>query len=434
MAKSPRRSFRSSARKALHQGIRRALALLPRDLRFAFYRRLVDCDPSPDPRLKLKIAETREELEACFAILHDAYVASGFMKPDPSGLRVTIYHALPTTTTLCATYDGAVVGTLSIVREGVFGFPLQSVFDLTRVRAREGHIAEISSLAVHPDFRRTGGAVMFPLMKFMYAYCTRYFDTRHLIIAVNPNRIEMYESLLMFERLQQHVVDNYDFANGAPAVGATLDLQVAPTLFKHVYGSRPPRRNLHHYFVELELPNIIYPPRRYFTTNDPVMTPALLDYFFNQRTRVFDTLDERKRALLHSIYDLPDYRAVLPPVDTRAGRGLQMRRHQRYSLRCPAHIDITLPDDGEDGVDLQVIEVSLTGFQAESKKRLPLNVLATAHVRLGVAEEATVRAQAVRFTESDFSVFYGFQITDADPAWKNCVSALESGRTYGDLH
>ncbi len=35
-------------------------------------------------------------------------------------------------------------------------------------------------------------------MKFMYEYCTTFFDTRHLVIAVNPRHIEMYESLLFF--------------------------------------------------------------------------------------------------------------------------------------------------------------------------------------------------------------------------------------------
>ncbi len=97
------------------------------------------------------------------------------------------------------------MGTLSIVREGVFGFPLQSVFDLSTLRAQPGRIAEISALAVHPTFRKTGGTVLFPLMKFMYEYCTRFFDTRHLVIAVNPNRVELYESLLFFRRLQAQV-------------------------------------------------------------------------------------------------------------------------------------------------------------------------------------------------------------------------------------
>ena len=107
---------------------------------------------------------------------------------------------------------------------GELHLALQAIFDLKAVRARGGKIAEVSALAVHPQFRKTGGAILFPLMKFMYEYCREYFDTRHIVIAVNPNKIEMYESLLFFERLQARVVDNYDFANGAPAVGATLDL------------------------------------------------------------------------------------------------------------------------------------------------------------------------------------------------------------------
>ncbi|MCU7369793.1 GNAT family N-acetyltransferase [Paucibacter sp. O1-1] len=147
---------RSSFRKKFHHGLRRLFGVLPAPARFEIYRRMVDCDPDPDARLQLKIAETREELEDCFKILHDAYVASGFMKPEPSGMRITPYHALPTTTTLCAKYDGRVVGTISMIREGVFGFPLQSVFDLEHVRAQGGQIAEISALAVHPDFRKTG--------------------------------------------------------------------------------------------------------------------------------------------------------------------------------------------------------------------------------------------------------------------------------------
>jgi len=100
-------------RKLLSGTLRKLFNFLPRERRFAVYRNFVDCDPAPNASLELKIADTKEELEACFTLLHDAYVGSKFMNPDPSGMRVTIYHALPTTTTLCAKYDGEVVGTLS---------------------------------------------------------------------------------------------------------------------------------------------------------------------------------------------------------------------------------------------------------------------------------------------------------------------------------
>ena len=146
---------------------RKLFSMLPQKRRHEVYRSFVD-RKIPNERLVLKIAESREELEACFKLLHDAYVSSGFMTPDPSGMRVTIYHALPTTTTLCAKIGDQVVGTLSLIRESAIGFPLQRIFDLTDIREKEGQIAEVSALAVHPHYRRTGGTILFPLMKFMY--------------------------------------------------------------------------------------------------------------------------------------------------------------------------------------------------------------------------------------------------------------------------
>lgn len=423
---------RSSFRKRIHQGLRRLFGVLPSSVRFAVYRLMVDCDPAPDSRLTLKIAETQEELEACFRILHDAYVSSGFMKPDPSGMRVTMYHALPTTTTLCAKYDGRVVGTISMIREGVFGFPLQSVFELEHVRAKGGNVAEISALAVHPDFRKTGGSILFPLMKFMHKYCTEFFDTRHLVIAVNPEKIELYEALLFFERLQERVVDNYDFANGAPAVGATLDLKYASEIFRLGYKGRPARKNLHKYFFQLELPNIELPQRRYFTTNDPVMTPKLLDHFFNAKSKLFEHLDDRRKSLLWSIYSLVDFRGVLPMLQGSAVQTHPLRQHQRYSISCPGEVSFDIDGIVRSFV-LNVIEVSFSGFQAESKLELHTGMTGHASINLGKGEQSRVGVHVMRRKDTEFGTFYGFKLDEADAVWRRCVSALEVGQTSTDL-
>lgn len=419
-------------RKFVHQATRRLIAALPRETRFAVYRSFVDCDPTPSDRLVLKIADSREELEACFSLLHDAYVDSGFMQPDPSGMRVTIYHALPTTTTLCAMWDGEVVGTISLIRESAFGFPLQKIFDLSAVRQKGGNLAEVSALAVHPKFRKTGGAILFPLMKFMYEYATEYFDTRHLLIAVNPNRIEMYESLLFFGRLTANVVENYDFANGAPAVGATLDLYLAPGVMARAYANKPMRKNLLAYFTKIRLANIKLPNRRYFTTNDPVLTPELLDYFFNQRTHGFASLDLRKQMLLHSIYDLPAYRSVLPDLPPQQA-GIQLRQHQRFSVKCPGRLRVDAVGASSTEFEVQVIEVSEFGFQAYAKVELPLNIWSLATVYLGKAEMSVVKALAVRDKANGFNGFYGFRVGEPDLIWKKFVNVLNQGRTHEDL-
>ena len=418
-------------RRSFNQGLRKLFAFLPRQTRFAIYRSFVACDANPDPRLVLKIAETQEELEACFRLLHDAYVSSGFMQPDPSGMRATIYHALPTTTTLCAKFDGEVVGTMSLIRESLFGFPLQAIFDLTEVRSLKGQIAEVSALAVHPKFRKTGGTILFPLMKFMYNYCTTFFDTRHLVIAVNPNRIEMYESLLFFQRLSENTVEKYDFANGAPAIGATLDLQKAPAVFEKVYGNKSLRRNLHHYFTQAVLPNIVLPGRRYFTTNDPVMTPELLDYFFNERTQVFDQLDVHKKHLLHAIYDLPAFQAVLPKIDEAQAQQVQ-RHHQRFSVKCPGILSVKI-DANQQLFTLMVVELSLPGFEVFSRAQLPLGVWGEATIELGQTERSTIKAIAVRDQSNGLHGFYAFKLAEPDLPWRKFVGAMESATTHEDL-
>lgn len=416
-------------RNALHQLARKLFALLPKAKRHNVYRSFVDCDPEPNKRLVLKIAETKEELEACFKLLHDAYVSSGFMTPDPSGMRVTIYHALPTTTTLCAKYDDQVVGTLSLIRESAIGFPLQRIFDLTSVREKEGNIAEVSALAVHPRFRRTGGTILFPLMKFMYEYCTTFFDTRHLVIAVNPRHIELYESLLFFRRLTSTVVESYDFVNGAPAVGATLDLKHAPEILRQAYADKPLRRNLYHYFKETTLPNIQIPHRRFFTTNDPVLTPKLIDYFFNQRTNVFAELSDRKKTLMHLIYDLPEYQSVLPalpdkPVDAK------VRRHQRFSVKCPARL-IGAAD--AKAIAVEVSEVSRYGFRARVGRSIPTETWLTAVIQLGTSEVSRLTVQVVQETSPNDHHYCGFRIGEPDLVWRKFVTALYEGHTHSDL-
>ena len=97
-----------------------------------------------------------------------------------------------------------------------------------------------------------------------------------------------------------------------PPSAPRLDLAEAEAKFKAVYGKRPLRRNLFDYFVRLRLQNIEFPRRKYHVTTDPVLSPEDLDHFFNQRVHVFEGLDDRRRALLWSIYDQPEYRGVLP--------------------------------------------------------------------------------------------------------------------------
>ena len=187
-----------------------------------------------------------------------------------------------------------------------------------------------------------------------------------------------------------------------------------------------------HYFFGMKLPNIDMPQRRYFTTNDPVMTPALLDHFFNKRTSGFAGLDDRKKALLWSIYNAAEYRSVLPMLDGQELPRHPLRQHQRYSMRAPA--EFVLQENGEERVFvLQIIEISLKGFQAESKLELPVGRRGSVRVQLGRFEHSRCDAEVMRTKSGDQAFFVGFRIDEADAVWRRCVGSFESGMTAHDL-
>ncbi|MBC7939831.1 MAG: PilZ domain-containing protein, partial [Chitinophagaceae bacterium] len=254
--------------------------------------------------------------------------------------------------------------------------------------------------------------------------CTRYFDTRHLLIAVNPNHIEMYESLLFFRRLTADGVDRYDFANGAPAVGATLDLQEAPGLFERAYAGKPGRRNLHRFFVHTLLPAIRFPDRPWHTSNDPVLTPALMQHFFAVRTQGFEDFDERRRRLLHSMYPGPEWARALPALTGAWASGAALRRHPRYSFKCPATFSLAV--SASRVFQGAIVEVSATGFQAHSSHPLAQGARVKVEVELGQGVVSTVVGTMARRVSGESEQLYGFAIEQSDAEWQRCVEWLET--------
>ena len=237
--------------------------------------------------------------------------------------------------------------------------------------------------------------------------------------------------MLFFKRLTATMVEKYDFVNGAPAIGATVDLKEVLDTFREHYGSKPPHRNLYAYFTQVKMPNIQFPSRRFFTTNDPVLTPELLDHFFNVQTKTFENLNERQKALLHSIYDLPAYWKILPALPDSA-EVIPIRRHQRFSVRCPARIVVATSNERQEIV-MEVIEVSRYGLQARARDPLPLNTWCDLTVQVGRSDVAHFRALALRENENGFNGFYGFRLGEPDVVWQKFVSALYRSTTYNDL-
>lgn len=343
------------------------LLKLPFFLKSRIIRRLVRFPSKIDPTLKFKVAETQEELEQAFAILHDAYVRDGLMKPHPSGLRVTKFHSLPSTTTLIAVENGTVVGTVSLVRRNSFGLPLESIFSIDHL-TNGNRVAEVSSLAIKNGMQRQRGRLLFPLLKFMYHYSTEYFGVSHFVIAVNPKWWDFYQSVLLFTQLTKKPVESYDFVNGAPAVGGVLDLNWANEAYLRMYGGRPLDRNLCHFFLTPPLPNMEFPMRKRGLIWDPVMSTKLMKYFFTEKTDAFKSLSEFELSILRELYHTEDFRQIIPAPNVVR---IRMRKEKRFEAKLFGRIY------GVDGnsVPIEVHNVGLHSIDGMVQGKLPEGLL-----------------------------------------------------------
>jgi ribosomal protein S18 acetylase RimI-like enzyme len=391
-------------RRVPETALRLALPYLPAAARRSLIRAAVDVPLETPKGLKLKIATTRAELEGAFRLVHDAYVAEGFMTPDPSGMRATKFHLLPTTTTLIGKVGDEVVATVSVVQDGAFGVPMDAAFDLSALRTDGRRIAEISSLAVAPAFRRRGAALWL-VTKLMLRYSLDRLGLDCWVASANPKHTFLYEGVWNFRRLDCAPVAHYDFANGAPAVPWFADLESWMRELYAAYGECKATGCLPRFYDMPDPAAIELPERPYRRAFDNVMTPDLLRYFFPATGRVMAALTPRERAALD------DLQGITPA-----------RRPSRFNVDCEARLTarhLSHP------LALELRTVSETGFGAKiprfHAKDIALGEPVSLEVAVGDFRVARVAAAPVVVTPGGTT---GFKVAAADEEWRRFLDHL----------
>lgn len=411
MTKKPKIRLRKHARKILEKS-------LPRKIRHKLLRRFIELDYNPSPRLRVKLATTEAELEAAFALLHDAYVASNFMDPQPSGLRVTKFHALPATTTIVALWDDKVVGTMSLVRRSAFGMPLESIFDISHLVQNGQRVFETSSLAVHKDFSGRHGMILFPLLKFMVEYALGYFGSNYMAIAVNPTWIEFYDALFNFTRLSKTTIDHYDFVKGAPAIGAFISVDTLKEDLAKIYKGAPKHRCFYTYFFKHKLPNIELPERPFTKISDPVLTPEILDSFFNRKTQTFSEMSEKELFVLRQLYRASAFHAVLPRLRSQEN-GFHLRHESRIEVSLPAEIKVS----GHSSIPVTITDLGKNGLGLAIDRALRLGEVYSLKT---CVDEIEHHLQVAMQWVSPCGQKSGFRVVHASDEWRDFAGLLKA--------
>lgn len=148
----------------------------------------------------IKRACTADQLLQAYRLVNDVFQETGYLKPEPSGLRLRIFETSSETATFIAEKAGVVVGVLSVVGDSPdLGLPSDAAFkpELDALRAKGRRLCEITNQAVAPAYRKS--AVPTELMRCALAHELEagYEDS---VATVSPSHHGFYE-LLGFDPL-----------------------------------------------------------------------------------------------------------------------------------------------------------------------------------------------------------------------------------------
>jgi hypothetical protein len=191
--------------------------------RFATARRHTVPAPRHESGFTTELARDFYDVEDALRLVYNAYRKTGLIAENAYEVRATKYHLLPTSNIFLARDNQEVLGTLTLVRDGVHGLPMEDVFpnEIAERRERNIRMAEVSCLADAGHGKSHMLAVVVQLMSHMAQFALGN-GVRELVIAVHPHHMGFYERFAGFEvigtqRAYGAVCDN-------PAVALAVDL------------------------------------------------------------------------------------------------------------------------------------------------------------------------------------------------------------------
>ena len=173
--------------------------------------------------IECRIGSSPKELFAAFHLVYEQYLRLGLMKPNSHRMRITPYHLLPSTEILVAMHRGAVICTMSLVRDGELGLPMESAYheEIAGIRLQGLSLAEVSCLAEKSDATEKPRSTVFQLIPLM-AQLARRRGVDRLLIAVHPRHARFYQRFVGFDMIAEE--RSYGQVCGKPAVALALDL------------------------------------------------------------------------------------------------------------------------------------------------------------------------------------------------------------------
>ena len=184
------------------------------------------------------------DLREAYGLVHEVFAETGYIRPEPSRLRMRMFETLPQTATFVAKVNGRVVGVLSIVGDSPeLGLPSDAAFktELDGLRSGGARLCEVTNQAVEEQYRKS--AVATELMRCAMAHTTvAGYDEN--VAAVSPSHSGFYR-LLNFRQVGSE--RSYSTIMNDPVVALSMDVN---QFRRPPNGLDEAERFMHHFLAE----------------------------------------------------------------------------------------------------------------------------------------------------------------------------------------
>lgn len=388
------------------------LKMCPTALRNSYLRNKLNLKYQLPDGVKFKIAATPNEYEQVFRLLHDCYVEVGLMVPTESQMRISKFNAVITSYVLIIKVGEEVVGTVTIIRDSKLGLPSDKILNLNSLRKANRQIAEISALAIKPQWRHR---LFLHLLKYVFEVSRKQLGIDCFVMSCHGDWYLYFESLLLFERIEDKVVNNYSYANYVPVVGEFLDLNKAELQYREIYGRKPKEKNLYEFFVNYSCGNAFQIKQaEYYSILNTDLTAQNIRRFCGEKTNLTGGITDKDYFSIGSYFkdlNIPQDIISLPDHLKSA-----LEQYHERTWRIPTHIKGVM--FGGDSVF--VSNVSRSGFQisiSENNQKYQVGQLYFVTVHVGPNKQCRLQGE-VRWTHEDR---VGFEIKQQDSEWINYI-------------
>ena len=164
----------------------------------------------------IKIATEFKDVVGALHVVYCEYLKKGFIEPNKFKIYLTPFYLLPTTEIHVVIVNSIVVSTVSLVKDGDFGLPMQRIFGecVESCHSRGVPCGESTCIVNLSDRRKSSFSLLDKLMSFNIQ-CASLRGINEMFITHHPRHIDFYKKFFGFVQVgdkRQYPAVNNNFA------------------------------------------------------------------------------------------------------------------------------------------------------------------------------------------------------------------------------